>query len=123
MRKSLLYLLAAKGLYHKIKTNKGEDGYFSKVTATDKSELESTYVHSMFYLPQAYGNIGDSKKSSVYCRETLRRQFNAGLRGSNEGEVKAAFELTKTVRESESFTSPWASIVIVQWCWVQRRKC
>jgi len=34
-------------------------------------ELESSMTHCLFYLAQAYGLLGDSKSSSLYCRQVI----------------------------------------------------
>lgn len=69
VQKSFLYLLAAKNLY---------DLDTGKVYA-DVNELESAYTHNLFYLAQAYGQIGDVMKSSEFCYETLQRQLVGGF--------------------------------------------
>ena len=63
VRKSFMYLLAAKRLYQ----------------TKEDEELESVYTHNLFYLAQAYGKIGDTGRSSSYCHETLQRQLLAGF--------------------------------------------
>lgn len=37
--------------------------------------FESTYTHTLYYLAQVYGKLGDSHKSAQYCHVTLRRQL------------------------------------------------
>jgi hypothetical protein len=64
-------LLSAKALYNKQIEQPHNKAF--------EIELDSVYTHNLFYLAQAYGNIGDSEKSSEYCHETLQRQLNAGL--------------------------------------------
>ena len=85
VRKSLLYLLAAKTLYTKASEN------VSVLSASHRQDLESTCTHNFFYLAQAYGHVGDVNKSSYFCRETLQRQFDAGL----DNDVKSAYEWSK----------------------------
>ena len=85
VRKSLLYLLAAKTLYTKASEN------VSVLSASHRQDLESTCTHNFFYLAQAYGHVGDVNKSSYFCRETLQRQFDAGL----DSDIKSAYEWSK----------------------------
>lgn len=85
VRKSLLYLLAAKSLYYKV------SGNTSVLKESHRNDLESTCTHNLFYLAQAYGHVGDMTKSSQFCRETLQRQLAAGL----DGDAKIAFDWAK----------------------------
>ena len=34
------------------------------------------YTHNLFYLAQAHGHVGDTKKSGLYCYMTLQRQLD-----------------------------------------------
>jgi hypothetical protein len=76
VRKSFIYLRAAKDLYERIKSSAKD---YSDLKASHLKDLENTYTHSLFYLAQAYGHIGDAEKSSACCHETLQRQHDAGL--------------------------------------------
>jgi len=87
VRKALLYLLAVKGLYHKA----DKASYLITVEASFRRDLDYIYTHNLFYLAQAYGNLGDLKESSEYCRETLQRQLTAGL----DCDIKGAFDWAK----------------------------
>lgn len=44
-----------------------------------RDSLEASLTHNLFYLAQAYGNIGNAELSSLYCHMTLQRQLNDGL--------------------------------------------
>ena len=79
VRKSFQYLLGANTLYMTIKD--GAD-FKSKahVLPAVIEDLENIYTHNCFYLAQAYGNIGDSKLSSIFCHRTLQRQFTYNLK-------------------------------------------
>jgi len=78
--KSLLYLLASKTLYEENEKDVMKD---VGMPASVKRDFESAYTHNLFYLAQAYGNLGDAIKSSKYCHETLERQLACGF-GKNE---------------------------------------
>ena len=80
MPKSLLYLLASKTLYEENEKDVMKD---VGMPASVKRDFESAYTHNLFYLAQAYGNLGDAIKSSKYCHETLERQLACGF-GKNE---------------------------------------
>lgn len=73
VKKSFLYLLAAKNLYHSNST------VISDLTPSRKESLEAVYTHNLFYLAQAYGHIKELKLSCIYCQETLRRQLVKGF--------------------------------------------
>lgn len=47
-------------------------------TAIQKQQtrLELEYTHTLFYMAQAFGHLGDSRTSCVYCYETLKRQLS-----------------------------------------------
>jgi hypothetical protein len=36
------------------------------------------YTHTLFFLAQCYGNLGEGEKSAYHCHLTLRRQFKDG---------------------------------------------
>jgi hypothetical protein len=69
-RRSFMYFFSAKQFY----TNA-----IQHITKKDSMTLESLYTHNLFYLAQAYGNIGNSMLSCRYCLETLARQHAEGL--------------------------------------------
>jgi hypothetical protein len=72
--KSFLYLLSAKRLYD---LDMGLLPLSHADAAAADAELESVYTHNLFYLAQAYGQIGETIKSSEFCYETLQRQLVA----------------------------------------------
>ncbi len=39
--------------------------------------FETAHTHTMFYLAQCYGHLGDAAKSAEYCQRTLQRQVVA----------------------------------------------
>ncbi|EQC27883.1 hypothetical protein SDRG_14304 [Saprolegnia diclina VS20] len=39
--------------------------------------LGSAHTHTMFYLAQVYGHVGDAAASAHFCQQTLRRQLQA----------------------------------------------
>ena len=59
VRKSLLYLLSVKKLYH----SASEKESLSK--GMRKAELDSIYTHNLFYLAQAYGEYHNLRLSSI----------------------------------------------------------
>ena len=67
VRKSFMYLLAAKRLY-------------GPSVEKEKEDVSAVYTHTLFYLAQAYGKIGDTARSSHYCYETLQRQLSGGFK-------------------------------------------
>lgn len=83
MKKSLMYLLAAKQLYHTVIANQqsvqSSLNSTTKLTSSQLKHLESLYTHNLFYLAQAYGHIQQLKLSCIYCQETLRRQYHQGF--------------------------------------------
>jgi tetratricopeptide (TPR) repeat protein len=87
VRKALLYLLAVKGLYHKA----DKASFLITAEASFRKDLDYIYTHNLFYLAQAYGNLGDLKESSEYCKETLQRQLTAGL----DTDIRGAFDWAK----------------------------
>ena len=80
VQKSFLYLIAANNLYSAGRTGP-QGGAAAGVAAmsADTEGLESVYTHNLFYLAQAYGQIGDTVRSSEYCYETLQRQYLGGF--------------------------------------------
>lgn len=40
-------------------------------------DLESTYTHTLFFLAQCYGNLGNGAKSAEHCTRTLQRQLES----------------------------------------------
>jgi hypothetical protein len=36
------------------------------------------YTHTLFFLAQCYGNLGEGEKSAYHCHLTLRRQLKDG---------------------------------------------
>jgi len=80
VQKSFMYLLAANKLYNQGRVHL--DKLSANSSASDRRrarEMESVYTHNLFYLAQAYGHIGDTKKSGEYCFETLQRQYSQGF--------------------------------------------
>jgi hypothetical protein len=103
MKKSLLYLLAAKHLYHSTMSNQQSTASgmssASKLTASNLKVLESMYTHNLFYLAQAYGHIAELKLSCIYCQETLRRQYAQGFASSS----RSAYEWSKNCMNISDF--------------------
>eukprot|EP01038_Epipyxis_sp_PR26KG_P004400 gene4400-6223_t len=87
--KSFLYLLAANQFYH---------SYISELVKSkliaDKQmiDVNNAYTHNLFYLAQAYGNVGDTKKSSLYCHQTLEKQL---MNGATTDNLKSGLEWVK----------------------------
>lgn len=95
LKKSFYYMLCVKSIYLKLKsTIQLETGtshasfgptpppvpVYEKVSKEEQiAEIESLYTHNLFYLAQAYGHVGNTKQSSLYCYNTLYRQLKAGL--------------------------------------------
>jgi hypothetical protein len=83
VHKSMLYLLAARQFYltcteaAERDAPAGQKSKYSKKTCTD---LGYAFTHNLFYLAQAYGNMGDTRTSCSYCHQTLQRQFTEGFR-------------------------------------------
>jgi tetratricopeptide (TPR) repeat protein len=77
--KSFLYLKASKDLYNSVRLGLENGKYPKPLTADQMKDLESTYTHSLFYLAQAYGHVGNAEKSSLCCKETLQRQYSQGI--------------------------------------------
>ena len=67
-------------------------------------ELRDVYTHTLFYLAQCYGNLGDAGMSSQYCAKTLQRQLDSGLSGGALADwVKNAMSLADYFFASEDF--------------------
>lgn len=65
-------------------------------------ELESIHTHTLFYLAQAYGHVGNSTQSSVHCYHTLRRQLKGVLEPQKD--------------EGDSSTSSSNNSSVLEWC-------
>ncbi len=61
-KRSFLYLIASKEYY-----DRAAPLLLSGMGAKDAQDMESTLTHNLFYLAQAYGNIGNVKLSCMYC--------------------------------------------------------
>jgi hypothetical protein len=50
---------------------------FDNQLTNEKRELifESLYTHSLYYMAQIYGKLGEKEKSAFYCQLTLQRQI------------------------------------------------
>ena len=66
--KSLHYLLSAHSIHEQYIANEA-------VPKDVVEDLQHGFTHNLFYLAQAYGNLGNAKKSSYYCQQTLQRQL------------------------------------------------
>jgi hypothetical protein len=94
VRKSFLYLLSANTFYETNIADKLKDTAVGPALPTVVlTGIESTYTHNLFYLAQAYGNIGNVTLSSKYCRMTLERQYATVFK--LDGEVKTDLEWVK----------------------------
>lgn len=104
VKKSFLYLYAAKNLYHDINSSQWQqadtDGDSWQPTQKESEELESLFTHNLFYLAQSFGHISDLETSSKYCHETLRRQLAAGFDSKD-----AAFSWAKNCASMSNFYS------------------
>jgi len=47
-----------------------------KLVKNRMENFEDTYTHTLYYLAQAHGKVGNSAESAKYCRMTLRRQLS-----------------------------------------------
>jgi hypothetical protein len=74
-KRSLMYFYYAKQFYTHAKDH---------ISNNEIQALESLFTHNMFYLAQAYGNIGNVELSCKYCYETLSRQVQEGLKTIDE---------------------------------------
>lgn len=76
-RRAFMYFYAAKD-FHSNATQQLTS--VAPRSSTDTlAALESLYTHNLFYLAQAYGNIGNALLSCQYCAETLGRQYIQGF--------------------------------------------
>lgn len=98
VRKSFLYLMAANNFYHLTIDSKTNSANSTKLPKYVAKELNVVYTHNIFYLAQAYGNLGDVKKSSYYCKLTLQRQLNNGLQ-----DVKSSMDWAKNCASISDF--------------------
>ena len=48
-----------------------------EVVKKRSNHFEETYTHTMYYLAQVYGKLGEKTKSAEYCHITLQRQLDA----------------------------------------------
>jgi hypothetical protein len=83
VHKSMLYLLSARQFYlsHiEYATQNAPLGQTSKFSKKTLSDLGYAFTHNLFYLAQAYGNLGDTRKSCSYCHQTLQRQYSEGFK-------------------------------------------
>lgn len=93
VQKSMLFLLCAHQFYlsnvdaAEKDTPAEQKRKFNKKVLT---ELGYAFTHNLFYLAQAYGNIGDTKKSCAFCHMTLQRQYSEGFR-----DIRASLDWVK----------------------------
>jgi len=73
VKRSFLYLLAAKQFY--------DETIQKELSDKNREEMESTLTLNLFYLAQAYGFIGNTELSALYCHMTLQRQLMKGFGG------------------------------------------
>lgn len=86
--KSLHYLLSAHSIHDLYyPSSDGSSTSKVKLSAEVMEDLDSTFTHNLFYLAQAYGNLGNTKESSHYCQQTLQRQL---LQKSNSASSTAS---------------------------------
>ncbi|KAJ1419444.1 KIF-1 binding protein C terminal-domain-containing protein [Ochromonadaceae sp. CCMP2298] len=85
VHKSMLFLLSARQFYTQ-HTAQGEVRFAAKTL----KELGQTFTHNLFYLAQAYGNLGDTATSCTYCHQTLQRQLTEGFK-----EIRTALDWVK----------------------------
>lgn len=90
--KALLYLNAAYEMYEKNISHVRKKKF--------RADMENSFTHNLFYLAQAHGHLGDSKKSSLYCYKTLQRQLDAGL-----NDIKSALDWVKNCAGMADFYS------------------
>mmetsp|Transcript_33357 Transcript_33357/g.56006 ORF Transcript_33357/g.56006 Transcript_33357/m.56006 type:complete len:804 (-) Transcript_33357:146-2557(-) len=86
VHKSMLFLLSA----HKFYLAHTSGGQIVTYAAKTIKDMGYAYTHNLFYLAQAYGNIGDVAKSCTYCHQTLQRQFNEGFK-----DIRSALDWVK----------------------------
>ncbi|XP_071787845.1 KIF-binding protein-like [Asterias amurensis] len=85
LQKALEFLLEAESVYKKFKHEVGAAPFGindllvpEEHRFTDhkrQQQFEKGYTHTLYYLAQVYGNLGDSEKSASHCHETLKRQL------------------------------------------------
>ena len=83
VQKSMLYLLSARQFYIQQNENIMKTTSSNILSSNSKKillDLGYVYTHNLYYLAQAYGNIGDTKKSCLYCHQTLQRQYTEGFK-------------------------------------------
>ena len=68
--RALYYFYTAKEFYHLA---------VSSIPSSSLLSFESLFTHNLFYLAQAYGNVGNAELSCQYCLETLKRQIIQGF--------------------------------------------
>ncbi|XP_038058276.1 KIF-binding protein-like [Patiria miniata] len=83
--KALELLLEAESVYKKYKHEVGVAPFgMNELFVAEENRLsdhqrqqkfEKAYTHTLYYLAQVYGNLGESKKSASHCHETLKRQL------------------------------------------------
>lgn len=54
------------------------------------AKLESAYTHTLYYLAQVYGNVGEFDRAACYCHATLKRQLESKVFDPIEWSVNAA---------------------------------
>lgn len=93
VQKSMLFLLSARQFYLtniEAAAQAAPAGQKSKFGKKVLTELGYTFTHNLFYLAQAYGNIGDTKKSCEFCHMTLQRQYTEGFK-----DIRASLDWVK----------------------------
>jgi len=84
-KKSLEFLKEAEDVYTSYKSTSAElgpPGHPNKLlpagtTAELWQQFEAAHTHTLFYLAQCYGHLGQPSKSAEHCQLTLRRQLEA----------------------------------------------
>eukprot|EP01041_Mallomonas_annulata_P004246 gene4246-8442_t len=79
-KRALCYLLYCKEFYESAAASQS---VVSAMTPADKDAMELELTHNLFYLAQAYGHMGDAKRSAHYCHQTLQRQLSKGVEGAS----------------------------------------
>ena len=79
-RRGMLYLNCVKELYLKSTIHKDDN---KDKKGDGKNKIELIYTHTLFYLAQAYGNLGYSAMSANFCYQTLQRQLSVGISGDS----------------------------------------
>lgn len=101
VRKSFLYLLSANTFYETNIARNLSSAVGPALPAPVLAGIESTYTHNLFYLAQAYGNIGNVTLSSKYCRMTLERQYASGFKP--DGDIRMDLEWVKNCAGMANF--------------------